>query len=104
MRVFFLRFAVAVLSVVFQFELFYECVQFVEIDICKDWADPGALGSAAVGDVVFPIFQVTCPEKFPEQFDEALVGNTPSDDADEDMVVNVVETALDVTLYEPVYG
>ena len=39
---------VAVLPVIFRFELFYECVQFAEIDICKDWADPGALGSAAV--------------------------------------------------------
>ena len=104
LRVFFLRFSVAVLSVIFRFELLYECIQFAEIDICKDWTDPRTLGSAAIGSVVFPIFQVTCPEKFPEQFDEALVGNTPSDNADEDMMVDVVKAALDVALYKPFHA
>ena len=62
------------------------------------------MGSAAVSRVIFPIFQVACPEEFPEQFDEVLVGNTPSDDADEDMVVDVVKAALDVALYEPFHA
>ena len=90
-----------VASVELLFVIRHECVQFVHVDIGQDRADDGALRRAGVGGVPRPVFHVPCPKEFPDQRDEVFILYPPSQNFCQDVLVYVVEAALDVSFNEP---
>ena len=79
----------------------HESVQFIQVDVCKDWTDNGTLWSAGIGVVVNPVLHISGFQEFPNQADEVLVFDSSAENINKNVVVNIVKTAFDVTLNKP---
>src|SRR5699024_7404785 len=76
-------------------------VQFIHIDVCKDWADNRALRSAGVSIVIVPVLHISGFQKLPKQTDEMLVSNPLSQNSNQHMMVYIVKTAFYISFNKP---
>src|SRR5579871_1724771 len=76
-------------------------VQLVQVDIRKDGADHSALRRTAQSGVIPPFFQIACFEQILYQTQEAVVGDMLAQNRQQDRMVNVVETAANISLDKP---
>lgn len=76
-------------------------IQLIKVDVCKKWADDGALRCAGVGIVVDPILHVACFQKLPDKPYEMLILDAPAQNIDQNVVVNMVKASFYVALDKP---
>src|SRR5262249_31907801 len=81
--------------------ILHESIQAIQVDIGKDGRANSPLGSAAVRFTVCPSLQVSSLKHRADQFQEAIVVNTVSDDREQHLVVDAVEAFGDVSFDEP---
>src|SRR5208282_2579145 len=81
--------------------IFDEPVQVVQVDVGQQRADNTSLRCTAGGFMIPPVFHVSSPEQAVDQRDQSAIVNVSPDDLQQDRVIDVVETAFDVTLDEP---
>src|SRR5262245_41099167 len=78
-----------------------EPVQVVQVDVGQEWADDPTLWRATDGVVVAPVLHVPRLEQALDQPHKPAVVDVSPDDLQQDRVVDVVETPLDIALDEP---
>jgi hypothetical protein len=81
--------------------LFNEFIESVQVDIREEWADNPALRCPAQRGSVAPFFEISSLEQFLDQDQESVISDLLAEDRQQDGVVNIVETSLDITLDEP---
>ena len=79
----------------------YEFVQFMQVDIGKDWRYDSTLRCTAVCGIIFPVLHISSSQEFPYELCQPCVLDFFVNKRDKDVVVYVVETTLDVTFDEP---
>src|SRR5436305_5324237 len=81
--------------------LLNKSVQPIYVDIREDWANCPTLWRSAQGGAVVPFFEVSGLEDVLYQPEEAVIGDALAEDAQQDRMIDIVETSFDVTLDEP---
>ena len=76
-------------------------VELVEIDIGKNRTDDAALRSAAVALVQLAILHISRIEKFTDKAQKTLVLNSFTENANHDIVVDIVEEAFNISFHKP---
>ena len=79
----------------------YEAVQFVQVDICQNWADPAPLRCAGIGFVVLPLLHIPGPKEFPDEGEKIFVTDARTKNVHHNVVVKAIKAGFDVAFHEP---
>ena len=76
-------------------------IQFIEVDICENRRTNTTLRGTAVGFVVFPVLYISRLEKLSDNVKKFAILNLSAKDGNQYLMVDVIETSLDITFNKP---
>ena len=84
-----------------QLKLCHVLVKLIQIDVRQYGTDDSALRRAAVALMHTVIFHVARVQEFPNQAQETLIFDSFAENANHDIMVNVVEEAFNISFHKP---
>ncbi len=81
--------------------VFDEFIQLVQVEIGKDRTHNGPLGSATVGLIPSPIFEVSCFEQAANEAEKPFIFDGFSQDGEQQFMRKRIKALRDIAFYEP---